>query len=341
MTNTPRLLDKLVNLTAIQDLELMEFSLLKTLVEFVKPRELSILKLDRRGKPCYRLHLKQSKYEVVTGDVSIPDEVSSVLEVVYSTKKSFVRRADAGCLLSAWHILQTKAQDAFLVLLTEKELSKLDAHIISGLLQIYRNFYEVLSESQRDQLTGLANRKTFEEIVNKIHCLSSPATDPVPVERRCDTDDGGACYWLGMADVDNFKRINDSWGHLYGDEVLLLMSQLLQSHFRESDYLFRFGGEEFAIIIRARNREQASAAFERFRRAVEEHQFPQVGQITVSIGVAKLDQNVFSATLLDYADKALYHAKRNGRNLVVFFEELLDAGVVSLEEVRTGEIEIF
>ncbi len=65
MTNAPRLLDKLVNLTAIQDLELMEFSLLKTLVEFVKPRELSVLKLDRRGKPCYQLHLKQAKYEVL------------------------------------------------------------------------------------------------------------------------------------------------------------------------------------------------------------------------------------------------------------------------------------
>jgi two-component system cell cycle response regulator len=341
MTNAPRLLDKLVNLTAIQDLELMEFSLLKTLVEFVKPLELSILKLDRRGKPCYRLHLKQAKYEVITGDLSISEDITAVVEFVYSTKQPFSRRIESGTLLAAWHILQTKAQDVFLVLQTESELNKLDSHIISGLLQIYRNFYEVLSEAQRDQLTGLANRKTFEEIVNRIHCLSAPSTDPVQVERRNNIDDGNVGYWLGMADIDNFKRINDSWGHLYGDEVLLLMSQLMQNHFRESDYLFRFGGEEFVIIIRAGDRGQACMAFERFRSNVEEHQFPQVGNVTLSIGVVKLDQNVFSATLLDRADKALYHAKQNGRNQVVFFEELLETGIASLEEVKTGEIEFF
>ncbi|HET6418953.1 MAG TPA: GGDEF domain-containing protein, partial [Geobacteraceae bacterium] len=299
MTNAPRLLDKLVNLTAIQDLELMEFSLLKTLVEFVSLRELSILKLDRRGNPCYQLHLKKEKYEVITGDFSMPEDVSSVVNCVHHTKEPFSRQVDSDCLIAAWHILQTKTQDVFLVLQAEKKLSKLDTHIISGLLQIYRNFYEVLSEAQRDQLTGLANRKTFEEIVNKIHCLSVPETDPVPVERRSNFDDENAGYWLGMADIDNFKKINDSWGHLYGDEVLLLMSQLMQSHFRESDYLFRFGGEEFAIIVRAGDQEQAHKAFERFRVAVENHGFPQVGQVTVSIGVTKLDQNVFSSTLLD------------------------------------------
>jgi two-component system cell cycle response regulator len=341
MTNAPRLLDKLVNLTAIQDLELMEFSLLKTLVEFIKPQELSILKLDRRGKPCYRLHLKKAKYAVISGEFSISDDISAIVEVVYRTKQSFSRRIDSGCLLAAWHILQTKAQDVFLVLQTENELNKLDSHIISGLLQIYRNFYEVLSESQRDQLTGLANRKTFDEIVNRIHCLSIPTTDPVPVERRCNIDEGCESFWLAMVDVDNFKRINDLWGHLYGDEVLLLMSQLMQNHFRESDYLFRFGGEEFVIIIRACNRDQASMAFERFRSTIEKQEFPQIGHITVSIGVVRLDQNVFSSTLLDRADKALYHAKHNGRNQVVFFEELLETGLASLEEVKTGDIEFF
>ncbi len=341
MTNTPRLLDKLVNLTAIQDLELMEFSLLKTLVEFVKPLELSILKLDRRGNPCYRLHLKQAKYEVITGDISIPEDVSAVVEFVYSTKQPFTRQTESGALLTAWHILQTKAQDVFLVLQAENELSKLDSHIISGFLQIYRNFYEILSESQRDQLTGLANRKTFDEIVNRIHCMSAPSTDPVPIERRNSVDEDRVGYWLGMADIDNFKRINDSWGHLYGDEVLLLMSQLMQNHFRESDYLFRFGGEEFVVILRAEKKEQACMAFERFRSNVEKHQFPQVGNVTMSIGVVKLDQNVFSATLLDRADKALYHAKQNGRNQVVFFEELLEAGIAGMEDVKTGEIEFF
>ncbi len=119
------------------------------------------------------------------------------------------------------------------------------------------------------------------------------------------------------------------------------MARLMQNHFRECDYLFRFGGEEFVIIIRTGDREQARAAFERFRVAVQEHDFPQVGQITVSIGVAKPDQNIFSVTLLDYADKALYHATQCGRNRVVFFEELIEAGLANLDEVKTGEIEFF
>jgi diguanylate cyclase (GGDEF)-like protein len=144
-----------------------------------------------------------------------------------------------------------------------------------------------------------------------------------------------------MADLDNFKRINDTWGHLYGDEVLLLTAQLMQGHFRESDYLFRFGGEEFVIIVRTANEELAQRAFERFRRAVEEHLFPQVGQVTISIGVTKMDPSVFTATLLDHADKALYYAKQNGRNQVCFFENLLSSGLVETSEIVMGEIELF
>jgi two-component system cell cycle response regulator len=341
MTNAPRLLDKLVGLTSIQDLELMEFSLLKTLVEFVRPRELSILKLDRRGNPCYQLHLRQGKYEVISDDVSVSDDICAVVEIAHRTKQPFSRWVDSGRLVAAWHILHTKAQDVFLVLLLEREPTKLDLHLIRGLLQIYCNFYEVLSDAQCDQLTGLANRKTFEEIVHKIYSLAAPATDPVQNDRRNMIDDRNVGYWLGMADIDNFKRINDSWGHLYGDEVLLLISQLMQHHFRESDYLFRFGGEEFVMIVRAGNAEQARMAFERFRASLEKHEFPQVGQVTLSIGVVKLDPKVYSATLLDYADKALYHAKKNGRNQVVFFEDLLDAGFVSIPEIKAGDIEIF
>lgn len=318
MTNAPRLLDKLVSMTAIHDVELMEFSLLKTLVEFVRPLELLILKLDRFGQPCYQLSLKQEKYEITHDDISIPDEIMAAIEIVRRTKQPFSRRLDPARLLAVWHILQTKSQDAFLVTITTNELGKLDTHMTNGLLGVYRNFFAVLSEAQCDQLTGLANRKTFDEVVNKIYSQLPPPTDPVPVERRAAEKPRSTSFWVGMADLDNFKRINDTWGHLYGDEVLLLTSQLMQGHFRESDYLFRFGGEEFVIIIRAPHEDQAEQAFERFRRAIEEHIFPQVGQVTISIGVTKMDPSIFTAALLDHADKALYYAKQNGRNQVCF-----------------------
>jgi len=340
MTNAPRLLDKLVSLTGIQDVELMEFSLLKTLAEFIRPIELSILKLDRRGNPSYQLHLRQEHYEILSENFSLPDEIFSALEIVQGTKQQFRSILDSGNMLIAWHVLQTKTQNVFLVAMTARELSKLDSHMIRGLLQIYRNFYEVLVEAQRDQLTGLANRKTFEEVIQKIYNQPPPATDPVQVERRSETD-SHAGYWLGMVDVDNFKRINDTWGHLYGDEVLLLLSQLMQHHFRESDFLFRFGGEEFIAIVRTGNEEQAHKAFERFRSAVEKHPFPQVGKITVSIGVVKMDPMIFTTTLVDRADQSLYHAKKKGRNRVEFFDELLEEGLVKITEIAAGEIELF
>jgi len=341
MTNAPRLLDKLVSLTGIQDVELMEFSLLKTLVEFIHPQELSILKLDRRGKPCYQLHLRKEQYEILSENFSLPEEIFTALDLVQGSEQPFRSKLDSGSMLVAWHALHTKTQDVFLVAVTSKELTKLDSHMIRGLLRIYRNFYGVIIEAQRDQLTGLANRKTFDEVIQKIHNQPLPGTDPVPIERRMSQEDKNCTYWLAMVDVDNFKRINDTWGHLYGDEVLLLLYQLMQHHFRESDYLFRFGGEEFIVIVRTTSEEQARRAYERFRSAVESHIFPQVGQVTVSIGAIKLDPSLFTGTMLDRADQALYHAKKRGRNRIEFFEDVLEEGVVAVKEIAAGEVEIW
>jgi diguanylate cyclase (GGDEF)-like protein len=341
MTNAPRLLDKLVSMTAIHDVELMEFSLLKTLEEFLRPQELLILKLDQNGRPSYQLRLRQEKYEIVLDSITLSDEILATIEIVRSTKRSFNRPLNSNLMLTVWHVFQEKSHEIFLVTITSSQITKQDAYMIKGLLGIYRNFFTVLSDSQRDQLTGLFNRKTFDDVINKIYFQRPLSTEAVLVERRCKNDIANPEFWIGMADLDNFKRINDTWGHLYGDEVLLLMSQLMQGHFRENDHLFRFGGEEFVIIIRTKNEEQAHSAFERFRVAMESHPFPQVGQVTVSIGVAKMCPNIFSATLLDHADKALYHAKQNGRNQVCFYEELVDNGLIEETAFTSGEIELF
>jgi len=335
------LLDKLVSLTGIQDIELMEFSLLKTLAEFIRPQELSILKLDRRGLPCYQLQMRQEKYEILSENFSLSEEVYTSLDIVQGTNQPFRKKLDSGSMLVTWHVQHTKMQNVFLVAVISRELSKLDSHMIRGLLQIYRNFYQVLIEAQRDQLTGLANRKTFDDVIQKIYNQPAPLTDPVPVDRRSVFDDEKVGFWLGMIDVDNFKRINDTWGHLYGDEVLLLLAQLMQHHFRESDFLFRFGGEEFVVIVRASSKENAKRAFERFRETVKDHDFPQVGMVTVSVGVVKLDQEIFTATLLDRADQSLYHAKKNGRNRTEFFDDLLDQGLVKVADIAAGGVELF
>ena len=89
-------------------------------------------------------------------------------------------------------------------------------------------------------------------------------------------------FWLAMVDIDHFKQVNDNFGHLIGDEVLLLVAQLLKGSFRAHDRVYRFGGEEFIVVLRCDNHEAAAAALERFRLRMEANDFPQAGRITAS-----------------------------------------------------------
>ena len=339
MTNIPHLLEQLVSMTASQDVELMEFSLLKTLGEFIVSRELFILRLDRNCHPYYQLSLCGERYKVNLYQILLETGVQQAINIACHDPSPLHHELSTGETVSVWHLMHLKNMEIILVAITPQPLSTLDAHMVSGLLGVYRNFFSVLNEAQHDQLTGLANRRTFDNIINKIYTLQQPAELAAPLERRTATDHSP--YWLAMADLDHFKRINDTWGHLYGDEVLLLTAQLMQSHFRATDHLFRFGGEEFVIILRAPKQTDALRAFERFRLAIEEHPFPQVGQVTISLGAIQIDPNQFTTTLLDHADQALYFAKEHGRNQTCFYETLVANGEIEETEIITGDIELF
>ena len=131
-------------------------------------------------------------------------------------------------------------------------------------------------------------------------------------------------FWLAVMDIDFFKRVNDNFGHLIGDEVLLLMARLMRTNFRFHDQLYRFGGEEFVILMRCASPEASGKVLERFRRMVEEHVFPQVGYITVSVGYTMLRNDDTPGAAFDRADKAVYYAKAHGRNQVVSYQELVE-----------------
>jgi diguanylate cyclase (GGDEF)-like protein len=122
-------------------------------------------------------------------------------------------------------------------------------------------------------------------------------------------------------DIDHFKRVNDRYGHLYGDEVLLLFARLMGNCFRYTDFLFRFGGEEFVALLTYADETGAHTALERFRTTVQAYDFPRVEHITVSIGYCGIDDDSLAPSLIDMADRALYHAKHHGRNRVVAFGE--------------------
>ena len=200
--------------------------------------------------------------------------------------------------------------------------------IISGIVSVYRNFQNLLDYSERDALTGLLNRKTFDDQLAKMIASNGEqelaASLPENEERRQKNLEQK--HWLAVIDVDHFKRVNDQFGHLYGDEVLILIANLLQTSFRANDRVFRFGGEEFVVLLRSTTYENARKIIERFRANVEAHAFPQIGQITVSVGFVSVSAYESPVVILGHADQALYYAKTHGRNLVCHYDELVNEG---------------
>ncbi len=159
---------------------------------------------------------------------------------------------------------------------------------------------DAIRNATRDALTGVGNRTALE--------LS--ATHEIAVARR-----HGAAASLLIIDIDHFKAINDTLGHLAGDHAIRETAQLLRQISRDTDDLFRFGGEEFVLLLGGTDAAGAAVIAERIRHQVEAR-WKQSLQLTVSIGVAELaaDENLLS--WLERADVALYEGKRGGRNCV-------------------------
>lgn len=338
MSNAPLLFSQLADLTAMRDIEMMEFSLLKTLNTFLLPIGLRLLKLDIKARPVMEIVFNNSRCETNIEHISVSDDVKLAINeiLVSGNRDCMIKSGDA--FLEIFQLHKTRTQHVFLIIATSATLSNLNAYLVSGMLQIYRNFCDVLREGQTDQLTGLFNRKTFDESINKVFGIIPIEDDQFPENRRRDQP---GTYWLVMVDIDHFKLVNDKFGHLFGDEVLVILSQMMMAAFRGDDMIFRFGGEEFVLILRCPDKEGCRIALERFRIAVEKRSFPQVGTVTISLGVCRMVRETFSATLLDYADKALYHSKHNGRNQVTFFEDLVVAGLETEQDIEPGEITLF
>jgi diguanylate cyclase (GGDEF)-like protein len=207
-----------------------------------------------------------------------------------------------------------------------------DIRMIAGVLRLLSNHLAILDYGQRDTLTGLLNRRTFDQsfdkIVERSRTLARETRSPTP-------------GWFAIADIDRFKSINDRYGHLFGDDVLLLVARLMRQAFRGSDQLFRFGGEEFVIVLETALPEHAEATLERFRRRVAEHSFPQVGQVTISIGYTLIGTSDPAVACFDRADAALYYAKQHGRNRLGCYESLIADGKLLKREESAADIEFF
>ncbi len=161
-----------------------------------------------------------------------------------------------------------------------------------------------------DPLTGIGNRRFFHQYISKVHANYLRYNTP---------------YCLAMADVDNFKAYNDTYGHREGDKVLKLLAKTIKDFVRKSDEVFRFGGEELVIVFSNQRREGGVAVSERVREVVESLAVPPARNepfevVTISIGIGCSEEleggEVSWESVLKIADTAMYRAKANGKNCV-------------------------
>jgi diguanylate cyclase (GGDEF)-like protein len=198
--------------------------------------------------------------------------------------------------------------------------------LVQGMCSLYANHLSLLHESQVDTLTQLLNRKTFDDSIQRLLLAGQCTAEPT---------------WVAVIDIDHFKRINDGYGHLFGDEVLLLVAGMLRRSFRHQDKVFRFGGEEFVVLLQSLNPGGALSALQRLRTTIQDHRFPQVGQVTISIGATAIQPGDAACDALGRADDALYHAKSHGRNQVCIFEDLQAEGAIAPPATLHGDVDLF
>jgi diguanylate cyclase (GGDEF)-like protein len=199
--------------------------------------------------------------------------------------------------------IECSARRAF----TEKELIRLE-HLLALLLFPLRNallYLKAVQMAHKDPLTQLGNRSAYESAIE---------TEISRAERH------GAGLCMLVVDIDHFKSINDSYGHLAGDQVLKQVARCLEQTLRKEDQVFRYGGEEFVVLLSATDLPNARLTAERLRMQLEALNIKALEftiPVTASIGVAEWQKGELGNTLFHRADQALYQAKQKGRNRVV------------------------
>jgi len=167
--------------------------------------------------------------------------------------------------------------------------------------ELHNDIETYKQKARYDKLTSLYNRAYFDDAL---------------AAGILEATESGNDLSLLMIDIDDFKSINDIYGHLAGDTVLTLMGQLLRNFVRREDIACRYGGEEFAVLAPLTLQHQAIRMAEKLRKGVSEHSFGDLPSITVSIGCATYRVGESAEGFISRADLALYDAKNSGKNMV-------------------------
>lgn len=339
--NIHSVLEHLGGLTAQKDFELLTFSLLKSISSLLPKSKVQTVALGPKGQLLRQFNYSNGELNINVDDIILDQRLKDALLKAHSSGLDAYEAQIGSQTLSIYRLVTEHQITHYLLVAMPGILRKADSYLIAGVLEIYRNFSALLISAQTDELTGLSNRKTFETAILRISELQRVSHDDFENEKRKKEHKQAENYWLCAIDIDHFKKVNDTYGHLYGDEVLIGLAQIMRMEFRQDDLLFRFGGEEFIALIKSPDEDSTKVGLERFRKAVESARFSKVNAVTVSIGVVEIDPSLFHMTLMDYADQALYYSKREGRNQTTFFSDLVAKGMARLETFEEGSVDLF
>ena len=339
------LLDGVAQATSHRDRHELDREVVRLLLGFLNATTVTLLRLVDDGSPqqvLRRVCLASTRTDAIVTEKDPPSWPVTEKADWYACmeKGEIVRSEDTQQhAITLVPIRGERDVNGLLVIETDAPLGKRETDLISGILSIIRNHLALLDYGELDTLTGLLNRKTFERSFEKVRRLEREHPPP-PTSAATQDPAQHESSWLALVDVDHFKSVNDGYGHLFGDEVLLLVSRLMKLSFRGADQLFRFGGEEFLVVLERTNEHGATIALERLRSAVAEYPFPQIGKITISAGFTRIVPADVSTTCVERADEALYYAKKHGRNRVQNWEALKASGEVA-DKSGHGDVELF
>lgn len=327
------ILDEITKLTSHTEYESLVLAFFDLIFKCVDSIDLIALckceTIDKKSS----LRITHSKFKTIEQTQTQQDDedfLKHIAEQSIKNYESISAIADKPVLLLK--INQDNSAQFFLVFRAENKFSPSEEQLIRHLSQIYSNHQLLITLNDKDSLTGLFNRKYLDKKMTQILIAQTQ------VENRRRKDDHYT--FLAFLDIDHFKAINDTYGHLIGDEVLLHFSQQMQVVFRDEDLLFRYGGEEFLVLLKNVPEAKILDVLHRFRQHIEDYDFPQVAQVTVSIGVAKIGNFSVKDEVIDRADSALYYVKNNGRNNVGYYENMIEEGLLH-EIASSQDIEIF
>jgi diguanylate cyclase (GGDEF)-like protein len=343
-----RLLAHLESMTHERERPLLEVALASALRDLLGADRVSVYKLAQAPGESFvwpAVVVGAKGAQVRDDGVSVPEEMVSIERFprLQACLESGTQQAAGNS--SIFPLLKASGACFGFVEIEGRAVDSGQIELAERLQAIFMNMLALLDYSEVDTLTGLLNRKTFDEyllrILSSLSGVGDTHFEALHVPHRRQAQPEGLDHWLAVVDIDHFKRVNDNFGHLIGDEVLLLVATMMKNSFRTHDKLFRFGGEEFIVLLKPNTADDAQRIFDRFRAGIEARDFPQVGHVTVSVGYAGIRPGDQPSVILDNADNALYWAKENGRNRVASYPALLAEGKLADKEAATSEMELF